>query len=763
MMSEFRQQKFGKASSLILPPRRTKAGTMQSEISSAAGATASRSKVYQGWKVVAAATIVAFFGWGLGFYGPAVYLVALQDLYGWTAGQISWAVTAYYVCAAILIASSANLFQRYGTRSVVAAGIVAMGCGASGLGLASAGWQVLAAFVALAVGWAFMSGAAINIIIAPWFEKRRGLAVSLALTGSGLGGIAVVPVLLAITERYGFSAGTLAVSAAMLVIALPTVLIVLRPKGADEHDEADPAASAAETAGMVEVPAWRLGTLLRDIRFVTISASFALGLLAQVGFLTHQIAFLSPVIGSGGSAWAIGLMVASAMVWRICTGGFVDRIDARLFSCANFVIQALAMAAFVYAETATALYLASCLLGLSIGNMIALPGIVLQREFPAAYFTRAITLVVGVNQFTFAFGPALVGALRDGSGSYAQAIAVCGAIQIIAALIILVPRILPVSKMLKITGRGALVVALLAVGAALLVGWAPDRPLPKLVERWGQAPSKFVEIEGLHIHLRDEGPRDDPHPIVMLHGSGSSLHTWAGWTQRLSPHHRVITMDLPGFGLTGPSPDNDYSVGRYSRFVIALLDALEIREAVLVGRAIGGEAAWRVAIDHPSRVEKLILIASGGYPINPESVPVGFRITDSPYLSWTRSVFFPRFLVKSSLLNLYGDASRLKEKTIDCYYELALRQGNRAAMARQRSQLRPGAQAERISQIKAPTLILWGGRDRLFPVALAEHFHADIENSELIVFPELGHLLQEEDPESTIAPVERFLQPKRIG
>ena len=318
-----------------------------------------------------------------------------------------------------------------------------------------------------------------------------------------------------------------------------------------------------------------------------------------------------------------------------------------------------------------------------------------------------------------------------------------------------------VSKILKITGFGALAVTLLAIGAALVIGWAPDRPLPKLIERWGQEPSTFVEIERLRIHLRDEGPRDDPHPILMLHGSGSSLHTWAGWAQRLSRHRRVITMDLPGFGLTGPSLDDDYSVERYSRFALALLDALEIRKAVLVGRAIGGEAVWRLAIDHPSRVEKLVLIASGGYPVNSVSVPVGFRITDSPYLSWLRSSFLPRVLVKSSLLNLYGDASRLKEETIDCYYELSLRQGNRAAMARQRSQLRPGAQAERISKIKTPTLILWGGRDRLFPAPLAERFHAHIENSELVVFPELGHLLQEEDPESTMAPLERFLQSKR--
>lgn len=444
-MSEFRQRKTCDLAIYVAPrPRSLDESTaMTSSTPIQNDATETGSPFYHGWLVVAVATLVALFGWGLGFYGPAVYLVALKDHFEWNTTQVSAAITVYYLVAAIIIMSSAGLFERHGTRTVVATGIVAMACGAAGLGLATQQWHVPIAFLALSAGWAFMSGAAINIIIAPWFDRRRGLAVSLALTGSGLGGIIVVPALLAIRERYGFPASVYALSTAMLLVALPAVLAVLRPKRPGEYDRADreEAAKPGAEAASAAPTSWSVGVALRDIRFVSVSAAFAIALTAQVGFLTHQVAFFSPVIGTAGAAWAIGLMIATAMLWRISTGSFIDSVDARAFSFVNFLLQALAMVAFLFADSPITIYLASCLLGLSIGNMIALPGIVLQREVPREHFTRAIALVVGVNQFTFAFGPALLGFLRDFSGSYRVSIAVCCVIQLVAATIITLPKI----------------------------------------------------------------------------------------------------------------------------------------------------------------------------------------------------------------------------------------------------------------------------------------------------------------------------------
>ena len=440
-MSEFRQRKVRDPAIVPLAMNATckESIAMISSALTQNGTPEGSSSFYHGWLVVAVATLVALFGWGLGFYGPAVYLVALKDRFNWNTAQVSTAITVYYLVAAVIIMSSARLFERYGARKVVATGIVAMACGAAGLGLVSQQWHVPIAFLALSVGWAFMSGAAINIVVAPWFDRRRGLAVSLALTGSGLGGIIVVPTLLAIRERYGFPTSVYVLSTAMLLVALPAVLAVLRPKRPGEHDRADQPEAAGTDAGAASF--WSIGMAFRDIRFISVSAAFAIALMAQVGFLTHQVAFLSPIVGTGGAAWAIGLMVATAMLWRIGTGSFIDSVDARTFSLVNFLMQALAMVAFFFAEGSIAIYLASCLLGLSIGNMIALPGIVLQREVPRVYFARAIALVVGVNQLTFAFGPALLGFLRDASASYRVPIAVCCTIQLVAAAIIALPKI----------------------------------------------------------------------------------------------------------------------------------------------------------------------------------------------------------------------------------------------------------------------------------------------------------------------------------
>ena len=408
--------------------------------------TAKRStRVYHGWIVVAAATVVALFGWGLGFYGPGVYLVALQESYGWTTGELSSAVTLYYLFAASLVLAGGRLFEKFGARPVVALGVIAMASGATLLAAVREVWQVYLAFMVMAIGWAAMSGAAINIIIAPWFDKRRGLAVSLALTGSGLGGIVLTPLLVALSTRYGLAAALHTLVAAMLVLLLPIVLIVLRPRRADEHDTADSAADTvmpdSSTSGKPSAAPWQLAPTLRSEPFLTISAPFAIGLMAQVGFLTHQVAFVSPLLGIDASAWAVGVTVLTAMLGRVVTGLFVGKIDARVVASGNFLAQALAMAAFLVAEGPASLYLACGLLGLSVGNMISLPGIVVQRDFPKEHFARAISLVIGINQFTFAFGPGLLGALRQAYGSYTPALLVCLAIHLVAAIVVVAPAI----------------------------------------------------------------------------------------------------------------------------------------------------------------------------------------------------------------------------------------------------------------------------------------------------------------------------------
>jgi pimeloyl-ACP methyl ester carboxylesterase len=303
------------------------------------------------------------------------------------------------------------------------------------------------------------------------------------------------------------------------------------------------------------------------------------------------------------------------------------------------------------------------------------------------------------------------------------------------------------------------VVVVVVAIAGLLWAWrVPDRPVSALQARWAPPPSTFVDVKGLSVHLRDEGPRDDPTPLILLHGTGASLHTWDGWTSTLSSKRRVIRFDLPGFGLTGPSTDGVYSIDRYVDTVVAIADALSVQRFVIAGNSLGGYVAWATALAHPQRVEGLILVDAAGYPVQAQSVPLAFRIARTPGLNRLMRDVLPRSLVKTSLQDVYGDPAKVTPALVDRYFDLATRAGNRAALVARFEQTQPGTMSDRIREIRAPTLILWGGRDRLIPPALSARFRDDIRGSQLVVFDALGHVPHEEDPAATVAAVQGFLQ-----
>ncbi len=304
-----------------------------------------------------------------------------------------------------------------------------------------------------------------------------------------------------------------------------------------------------------------------------------------------------------------------------------------------------------------------------------------------------------------------------------------------------------------------LVGALLFMTAiAMWLSRAPDRPVESLVARWAPPPSDFIDVKGQLVHLRDVGPRDDAEPLVLIHGTSASLHTWEGWVKGLSARHRVISFDLPGFGLTGPSVAGDYRGDTYARFVLDLMDQLKVQRFAIGGNSLGGEVAWRTALMAPERVTRLILVDAAGPDFTSDSVPLGFLLARVPLLNRLGDWMLPRPMVVASLHNVYGDPARVTDALVDRYYELTLREGNRRALVQRLQQNRRGQDAERIRELKLPTLILWGGRDRLVPPPVAQQFRQDIAGSALVVFDDLGHVPQEEDPVRTVAPVQAFLQ-----
>jgi pimeloyl-ACP methyl ester carboxylesterase len=308
-------------------------------------------------------------------------------------------------------------------------------------------------------------------------------------------------------------------------------------------------------------------------------------------------------------------------------------------------------------------------------------------------------------------------------------------------------------------------VLILLTVLALYMARAPDRPVETLVARWAPPPSEFIEVQGQLVHLRDEGPRDDPAPLVLVHGTSASLHTWEGWVKALKTERRVITFDLPAFGLTGPATGafaerlagQGYASDEYARFVLALADHLKLPRFVVGGNSLGGDVAWRVATLAPARVQQLVLVDAGGPPFVPEHIPVGWQIARVPTLNKTLEWLLPRSVVAEGLAAVYGDPGKVTDELVDRYFELTLREGNRRALVERFKSWRPGEGAERIATIRTPTLVLWGRRDKLIPLSVGETFARTIPGARLVVFDDLGHVPHEEDPARTVKPVRTFL------
>jgi pimeloyl-ACP methyl ester carboxylesterase len=300
-------------------------------------------------------------------------------------------------------------------------------------------------------------------------------------------------------------------------------------------------------------------------------------------------------------------------------------------------------------------------------------------------------------------------------------------------------------------GRAFLLLALALLVGAVALGLAPDIPVAELLPRYATGASRFVDVDGLAVHYRDEG---EGPPLVLLHGTGASLHTWNAWAAALAPRHRVIRMDLPGFGLTGPNRTADYSIPAYVAFVESFRKVLGLDSFALAGNSLGGQIAWSYAVAYPEQMTELILVDSAGFPM--ERPALVFRLALLPLLSALLARTDPGAMVKKTLLDAYGDPSKVTADLIERYRLLALRQGNRAAFVERAQQAQVDRSADTFL-IRARTLVLWGREDRLIPVEDATRFRRAIPGAQLVIYEGVGHVPMEEIGERSAADVEAFL------
>jgi MFS family permease len=408
---------------------------------------AAKQSTFYGWRVVAASFVLAVFGWGLGFYGPPIYLHAVEEARGWPLALVSTAVTVHFLVGAVFTANLPQLYGRFGVPAITKAGAVSLAGGVAGWAVAQEPWQLIAATFFSGAGWIAMSAAAINAIIAPWFVRARPAALSTAYNGASVGGVVFSPLWVAAITFLGFpaAAATIGVVTAVTVWVLADTVFAKTPldMGLTPDGDAPGAAVTAPASAAKPLP----GRLLwRNAQFLTLAAGMALGLFAQIGLLAHLFSMLVPALGAQAAGLAIGGATAAAIAGRTLVGWLMPAsADRRLVAVASYIVQIVGVFALLAAggQTIALLLLGVFLFGAGIGNATSLPPLIAQVEFAREDVPRVVALIIAIAQATYAFAPAVFGLIRELTGETTGAapwlFSFAALIQVMAIMVFLVP------------------------------------------------------------------------------------------------------------------------------------------------------------------------------------------------------------------------------------------------------------------------------------------------------------------------------------
>lgn len=397
--------------------------------------------------VVRATFLLAIFGWGVGFYGPPIYLAEVIRRTGWPLGLVSAAMTVHFLVGAVVVANLPRLYARFGLPAVTAAGAMLTAFGLVGWAIAQAPWQLFCAALLTGMGWVAMGAVAVNTLVATWYQKHRPMALSKAYNGASIGGVIFSPLWVALIAWLGFANAASMVGAVLIVVVLLLTRHVFSktPESCGQTvDDETPASTNIRTLRPNQQPASSGIVLWRHRAFITLSAGMAFGLFAQIGLLAHLFNLLAPAVGAQRMGWLMGMATACAIGGRMLAARAVRHFEnRRAVAAGSYLVQALGVAALLLSggENLWLITLGMVLFGTGIGNATSLPPLVAQSDFPPPDVARAVALIVAIGQATYAFAPAFFGLLQGSSvGPHDRFFLLAIGIQLLAAAAFLVHR-----------------------------------------------------------------------------------------------------------------------------------------------------------------------------------------------------------------------------------------------------------------------------------------------------------------------------------
>lgn len=369
---------------------------------------------FHGNSVIRAAFVLALFGWGVGFYGPPIFLYAVMARTGWPLPLVSAAVTFHFLLGAGVVACLPRIHRRLGIPATTSAGAVLLAAGTMGWALAEAPWQLFVAAMLTGGGWVPLGAAGINAIISPWFTRNRPLALAKAYNGASVGGMLFSPLWAVSIEHMGFPAAAMVLGLAMIAVVLRIARGVLTrmPCAAESSAQTQAGADCAPAPAPVQ------GSFWQDRRFLTLAAAMSLGLFAQIGLIAQLFSLLAPSMGTQLAGGITALATGCGMGGRLLMARLLGRYpQRRRAAAASYALQAAGTLLLLFAGAGhgALVLLGIVLFGLGIGNATSLPPLIAQADFAPADVPRVVARSVALSQALYAFAPALLASLLLGA------------------------------------------------------------------------------------------------------------------------------------------------------------------------------------------------------------------------------------------------------------------------------------------------------------------------------------------------------------